>query len=297
MRLSFSTLGCPDWSLRQIIDLARRERYDGIELRFVEGDDALWKRPELTGSALGETKAALRDANLVVSCIDTGCFFHHPDAASRGRALDEARRMLALAAALDAPAIRVFGDRVQPGATREATEGWIADAMHTLGDDARAAGLEAWLETHGDFAAARDTSAILRRAASPGAGVVWDPANAFAERGERPDVGYPVLGGLVRHVHVKDLRAPEPAVAAGGAGCWTPALIGAGHFPAGQVIAVLLAAGYRGHVSFEWEKKWHPSIPDPNVALPHFARWAREAVARRSRDQHTEAAASTAGRG
>ena len=60
---------------------------------------------------------------------------------------------------------------------------------------------------------------------------------------------------------------------------WFSSEMGAGHFPAGQVIARLLAIGFGGHVSFEWEKKWHPSIQDPEVALPHFARWAKQAAA------------------
>ena len=36
MKVSFSTLACPDWTMRQIIAMAAGERYDGIELRFVE---------------------------------------------------------------------------------------------------------------------------------------------------------------------------------------------------------------------------------------------------------------------
>ena len=36
---------------------------------------------------------------------------------------------------------------------------------------------------------------------------------------------------------------------------------------------------YEGFISFEWEKKWHPSIADPEIALPHFARWFRESWA------------------
>ena len=29
-------------------------------------------------------------------------------------------------------------------------------------------------------------------------------------------------------------------------------------------------------VSFEWEKKWHPEIPEASIALPHFAKWWAE---------------------
>jgi hypothetical protein len=28
--------------------------------------------------------------------------------------------------------------------------------------------------------------------------------------------------------------------------------------------------GYDGYYSFEWEKKWHPYLPEPEVAFPHF---------------------------
>jgi sugar phosphate isomerase/epimerase len=244
MKVSFSTLGCPDWTLRQVIDLARRERYDGIELRFIQGDAALWKRAEFTGSGLAGTVAELGGAGLVVSCVDTSCFFHDPDPSERQRTLEEGRRMVALAAALGAPGVRIFGDRVQPGATRQETEAWIAEALHALGEEAAAAGLEAWLETHGDFASAEATSRILARAGTRGVGVVWDPANAFAESGEHPGDGFAGLDGLVRHVHLKDLRPVSSSGAAKPDSAWQPTLIGTGEFAAGEVVALLRGAGF-----------------------------------------------------
>jgi sugar phosphate isomerase/epimerase len=278
MKVSFSTLGCPDWTLQQVIDLARRERYDGIELRFIQGDAALWKRAEFTGSGLADTVAELGGAGVVVSCVDTSCFFHDPDPAERRRTLEEGRRMVALAAALGAPGVRIFGDRVQPGATRHETEAWIAEALHVLGEEAAAVGLEVWLETHGDFASAEATSAILAGAGTRGAGVVWDPANAFAESGEYPSDGFAKLGDLVRHVHLKDIRLVSSPGRAKQALVWQPTLIGTGQFAAAEAVTLLCWAGFAGHASFEWEKRWHPSIEEPEVALPHFARWFRQAL-------------------
>jgi sugar phosphate isomerase/epimerase len=274
MRLSFSTLGCPAWTLPQVVTCAAREGYDGIELRFVEGDAALWQRPEFTGSGLRETVRRLRDAGLVVSCLDTSCFFHHPDPPERRRTLDEGRRMATLAAALGAPGIRIFGDRVQAGTTREDTEAWIADGLQALGEYAGSAGLQAWLETHGDFATARATAAILGRVSCSTVGVIWDPANAFTEFGELPATGWSVIGDRVRHVHLKDARPPA-APQATPSTPWEPVLIGAGRFPAQDVIAVLDRAKFGAFVSFEWEKRWHPAIEEPEVALPHFAAWYR----------------------
>jgi glucosamine-6-phosphate deaminase len=280
VKLSFSTLGSPSWGLERVLDVAGREGYDGVELRFLENDDALWARPELSGSRLGETRRRLQDAGLVVSCVDTRSFFHDPEPAARARALDEASRSLELAARLGAPGIRVFGDRVQPGADLAATRGWIAEAMQALAEAGARTGVEAWIESHGDFARAADTLSILELVPSRAAGVVWDPANAF-EAGEAPAEGPRVLGERIRHVHLKDLAR---ARAAEGGTAWKPVLVGEGEFPAADVLALLHHAGYDGFVSFEWEKRWHPQIEEPEVALPRFARWAAS-VLRRLHDQ------------
>jgi glucosamine-6-phosphate deaminase len=269
VKLSFSTLGCPAWSLAEVIDGAGRHGYDGVELRFLENDDALWARPELSGSGLAETRARLRDAGLEVSCVDTRSQFHHPDRAAREAAIEEARLSLELAARLGAPGIRVFGDCVQPGQDRETTRAWIADALARLGEAARPLGVEVWIESHGDFARAPDTLAVLPEGALP-VGVVWDPANAF-EAGEEPRDGLAVLGPRARHVHLKDVARDGADEGRRG---WVPRLPGEGHFRPARVLELLRARGYDRWVSFEWEKRWHPALAEPEVALPHFVRWA-----------------------
>jgi glucosamine-6-phosphate deaminase len=264
MKLSFSTLGCPRWSLNAIIDAAGRYGYDGVELRFIEDDDALWARAELTGSGLRETRARLRDAGLAVSCVDSRSFLHHPPGKERDRALDEAVRCAELAARLGAAGIRVFGDKVQDGQDRDSTRRLVAEGLGQIAGKTRPLGVEVWIESHGDFARARDTLDVVERTGSDGAGVLWDPANAF-EAGEDPAEGYAVLRDLVRHVHLKDLHDDS-----------SPALPGRGSFGPQRVLALLSAAGYDRWVSFEWEKKWHPGIEEPEVALPHFIRWASQ---------------------
>ena len=48
-------------------------------------------------------------------------------------------------------------------------------------------------------------------------------------------------------------------------------LMGRGQFPAEEVLEALRGAGYDGFVSFEWEKRWHPEIDEPEVAFADFA--------------------------
>jgi sugar phosphate isomerase/epimerase len=267
MKISFSTLACPDWKLPQIVAIASAAGYDGIELRFVENEDSLWKLPVFKGRELTATKRTLSDHGLSISCVDTSCRFHWPDAGERLQWLAEGERMADLAAALGAPGIRVFGDTIQPGADRAATRKWIADSMRTLAEKIGPDGVEVWLETHGDFANAPETAEILAEVGSSKIGAVWDPANCFLECGEQPQEGAVRLGAMIRHMHIKDLRKSSDS--------WKLVLTGEGDFPLHEVRAALGQLGYDRFVSFEWEKKWHPEIADAEIALPHFARWFR----------------------
>ncbi len=109
---------------------------------------------------------------------------------------------------------------------------------------------------------------ILRRSGSPNTGAVWDPANCFIEAQESPADGAAKLSSTIRHTHIKDLRQKNES--------WEHVLTGEGSFPLKQQMEALQELNYDRFVSFEWEKKWHPEIPDAEVALPHFIRWFRQ---------------------
>jgi sugar phosphate isomerase/epimerase len=264
MKISFSTLACPDWSMRQIIQLAADAGYDGIELRFVEGEDSLWKLAAFSGTQMAETRRALTDHGLAIACVDTSCRFHSPHARERELAIAEAERMSDMAAELGAPGIRVFGDTIQPGADRDSTRNWIAESIRKVADRTAEKGVQVWIETHGDFVAAAETTAILRQCSSPSIGVVWDPVNSLVATGEPLADGAALLRSAIRHIHVKDFRHCADGV--------QYVLTGQGAFPWHDLSAALKQLGYSGFVSFEWEKKWHPELEDATIAVPHFAK-------------------------
>ncbi len=157
------------------------------------------------------------------------------------------------------------------GADRESTQSWIAESVRSLADIAESRGVEVWIENHGDFVTAAQTAAILKQADCPNVGVVWDPANSFVAAQERPAAGAALLGEAIRHVHIKDLQRQQDT--------WSYVLTGEGEFPLHELKSALDQLQYDRFLSFEWEKKWHPSIADPEIALPHFARWFRKSCA------------------
>lgn len=264
MKISFSTLACPDWNIGQAVDIATQCGYEGIELRFLQGEDSLWKLPDFQGAGLGRTKQRIRDAGLTVCCVDTSCRFDSPDAEERHRWIEEGQRMAVLAEELGAPGIRVFGDRIQEGESREATQGWIVECLGSLSGQTK---VGVWLETHGDFSRSKDVKPIISQCEK--LDVIWDPAAAFVEARERPAESSQGIQTAIRHVHIKDLRWDEN-------GRWSPILTGEGEFPLAEMKDSMRAMNYEGFLSFEWEKKWHPEIEPAEIALPQFANWFRD---------------------
>jgi sugar phosphate isomerase/epimerase len=167
--------------------------------------------------------------------------------------------------------LRVFGDTIRPGTDRKSTQGWIADSIRTLAGIAKSRGVEVWIENHGDFVTAEQTAAILTQADCSNAGVVWDPANSYAAVQEQPAEGAALLGVAIRHVHIKDIQRHQNG--------WTYVLSGQGEFPFVALKSALDELHYDRFLSFEWEKKWHPSLADAEIVLPHFARWFRKSCA------------------
>jgi len=268
VKICFSTLACPSWTLDQVVNIAARSGYDGIELRFLEGEDSIWKLPAFQPASLKTSIKKILDRGLSVACVDTSCRFHSPDPQERASWVDEGMRMAELASSLGAPGIRVFGDKIQPGADRASTRHWIAEGIRYLTEKTGPLGVGVWLETHGDFASSAETMAILEESGCEDAGVVWDAANAFADGKEQPLDGICAFGNRLQHVHLKDLECR--------AGRWQPVLSGEGQFPMREIVGELEQQKYDRFLSFEWEKKWHPHLAEPEISIPHFAHWFQQ---------------------
>src|SRR5262245_28388899 len=127
IKLAFSTLGCPNWQLGQIVESAERLGYDGVELRGIGGTLDLLGRSEFTSSNISTTRKQFEDRNLEICCVDTSCVFHSRNQRERRAQVDVALAHAQLAAELRAPFIRVFPDKIQAGATREETRDFIVE--------------------------------------------------------------------------------------------------------------------------------------------------------------------------
>jgi sugar phosphate isomerase/epimerase len=272
--IAVSTLGCPRWDWSTIVKNTSQAGFAALELRGIQDQMDLTKCAEFGGTRLKGTLRELAAAGLVISDLGASAQMHEPDPAKRARHMDEARRFITLAHELHAPYVRVFPDRFVPGEDKRVTFARISDGLHELGEYARPAGVTIILESHGEFRRGEDIIPILEGARSKHVAFLWDAHHTCVE-GEKPADTFGQLGKYTRHTHLKD-SAPIPGRPKGER---RYVLTGTGDVPVSETVRVLARNGYKGYYCFEWEKRWHPEIEEPEVAFPHYARTMRKYLA------------------
>jgi sugar phosphate isomerase/epimerase len=193
---------------------------------------------------------------------------HHSDAAERQKNMDEAKRFIDLASELQCPYIRVFPNSFPKDEDRNATIDRITKGLLELGDYAKNTNVTILMESHGEVVWSKDLERITTGAAHPHVGLVWDIVNMWSVTKEAPSAVYGVLKKFIRHTHIKDLNL------ANGKEQYT--LLGKGESPIFEGIDTLRKDGYKGYYSFEWEKLWHPELPEPEIALATYPKTMKE---------------------
>jgi sugar phosphate isomerase/epimerase len=267
VRIAFSTLAFPDATLATAVSLGRRWGYGGVELRLVDGELI---DPAMPASARAEVRRTVAAAGLPVVAVDSSVRLTGDGPGP------ELRRFLELASDWEAPLVRVFGGalaEVGPddggtsgGTTRQAQLEAAARVLEAAAPAAERLGVAIGVETHDAFSASSTLAELLAMAGSSAVGAVWDSHHPH-RMGERPAEVYERIGARTLLAQVKDARrAPERDDG------WQLVLLGDGEVPVREMLALLGAGGYQGWVSVEWEKRWHPEIEAPEVALPQHLR-------------------------
>jgi sugar phosphate isomerase/epimerase len=270
--LAFSTLGCPKWDWRRILDEAAQHGYAALELRGLQAEMDLSKAAQFTGTKLKESLQDLAALDLKIADLGASANLHEPDAKRRAAQMDEAKRFIDLAAQLKARYVRVFPNALVKGEEKAVTIARIVAGLRELGDYAKGSQVEVIVESHGEFTNAPLLSEIVVGAKHPNVAFLWD-AHHTCVAGEKPETTWQALKKYVRHTHLKDSVAQE------GNGGRRYVLLGQGSVPVRETVNVLVRGGYKGYYCFEWEKRWHPALEEPEVAFPHYAQTMREYLA------------------
>jgi len=271
-RIAFSTLAFPEATLAAAALLGRRWGYTGIELRLIDGELI---DPSMPATDRARVKQTVTAAGLPVVAVDSSIRLTDDDP---GPGL---RRFLELASDWESPLVRVFGGAL--AADEPARHRQLQAAARVLESSVPLAarlGVAIGVETHDAFSASSVVAELLAlvdpEATRSGViGAVWDSHHPY-RMGERPTEIWANLGPRILLVQVKDARRTGGRAEDD----WQLVPLGEGEVPVRDMLGLLAAAGYPHWISVEWEKRWHPEIAEPEVALPqHLAlltTWLKE---------------------
>ncbi|NLJ74805.1 MAG: sugar phosphate isomerase/epimerase [Firmicutes bacterium] len=261
MKLSFSTLACVDWDLPKIAELADEWGYDGVELR-VSGNQHV--SPDLSQEERKSIRRLFSRYGLAIPCLAAYTRFAFSEKERRQDNIEELKRVIDLAHDLECPYVRTFGANSDQLFDQETLVEWIAHALMTVDDYAASRGVRVLLETHDVLSRGVDVKRVFEKTGPISAGVLWDVKHPLM-KGEAVGETIEHIGDLVYHVHIKDwLTVP-------GLDQERLLLVGAGELPLAAILEHLEDINYKGYLSLEWEKLWHPDIEDSYIAIYQYA--------------------------
>jgi sugar phosphate isomerase/epimerase len=266
MKLAFTTLACPKWSLGQVIDAAQRNGYEGLELRLLDGEIL---SADLDKTTRDRVQSQCTAAGLKIICVDTSIRIATQNMEGRIAQIRDGMSYLEMAAGWDAPFIRVFGGTPEGTPKAEAIK-VSTECMATLAKRGQELGITVLLETHDAFSSSTAVMDVLNQV--PEGGALWDMLHPYRV-GEQPAETAACLADRCYHVHVKDGRRSDGET-------WNLTLLGEGDVPVPSILSTLHGRNYNGWLSVEWEKKWHPEIAEPEIAIPQHAELLRKYLAR-----------------
>ncbi|MCL2363743.1 MAG: sugar phosphate isomerase/epimerase [Defluviitaleaceae bacterium] len=257
MKLCFSTLGCPDWDITQVAQNAAAYGFDGVELRI---RDDRHVDPALTKNERAHIKDMFAARGVDIPIISGYTTFYGSDPTRLKENEDKLIINAELAADLGVKYVRTFIGEL--GAFTEVG----AQYLHAAGNRAAALGVTVLVEIHDVINSGKKAAELIDMVNSPGVAILWDIHHSLRD-GESPQDTWRHVGAHIRHVHIKDADAAHNLC-----------LMGEGVLPVPAIIKLLAEKNFDGFLSFEWEKMWVPSLPNPEIALPHYLAYMRELV-------------------
>ena len=269
-KMSFTTLGCPDWSFDKILDEAQKMGYSGIEIRGIEGKMLAEEMPQFFLENKEATLAALKAHDLEM--VGFGSSVRFDDPGKFDSFIDEGKKTIDVCQRMGIPYVRVFGDNIPQGEDEASVIARVAKGAQLLAEYGEGKGVQILLETHGDFNTIERVKGVFDQVKSRNFNLLWDVGNTDMAYGDNFIEFYKVFKDRIVHTHFKD----HVRGTAGDKRSYKHCRLDEGEVPIKAIVKQLLDDGYKGYFCLEWEKKWHPDLPDPEIAFPDFVRILNE---------------------
>ncbi len=269
MKLSFSTLSCPDWSFREIYATAADLGYNGIEIRGIADEIYAPKIPAFSDKKIESTIGHLSRRSLEIPILTTGAYIinnHNPDAIYQ-----EILEYSELASKLGVKYIRILVERTPAPEITNINIDACASLFSSLCDLADKYNVTLLTETNGALANSSICKKFIELVNRENCGVIWDAHHPIRFFNETPEYTVNNIGKYIKHVHLKDSLVDS-------SGKITYQLTGYGTIPFIQIVDSLADIGYDGYLSYEWVKRWSRELAEPGVALYQYINYMKRII-------------------
>ncbi|MDD7555865.1 AMP-binding protein [Ruminococcus sp.] len=264
MKISFSTIACPDYSWVDIYSMAKDLGFDGIEIRGMGDDFAAYKAMPFTEANRPKTMAKLKALNIEIPCLSSGCCLKNRE--REAETIEELTEYCKLAQQINAPYIRVLAD-LEAAPNGEVDDAYVAQQLRKLAPIAEEYDVTLLVETNGVYSDTRRLRALLDSVGSHKIAALWDMHHPYRFAGESPEQTVANLGERIKYVHTKDSVMEDGKV--------VYKMMGEGDLPIQEMIEALKSIQYTGYISLEWVKLWMPNLLDAGVVFPQYAEFMK----------------------
>ncbi len=256
MKIAFSTLGCPNYSFKDICIMAKDLGFQGIEVRQIDSENV---RSPFAPDKCEETAKRLRTMRLGVPCLSTGCCLNDVEKKAENR--KEILGYIDTAFAIGTPYVRVLVE--ETAAPKSVVDDDVVyNELMELIPYAEEKNVTILLETSGAYGDTERLRALLDRVQSDYIGALWDMHHPYRYFHEKPEKTLQNLGAYIKHVHIKDSVISD--------GKTVYKILGEGDLPLDDMLLALRSINYEGFVSLEWIKQWAPDLMDADIVFPQF---------------------------
>jgi len=265
MKLSFSTVGCPDWTFEEIFAAAKDFGYGAIEIRGMGKEIHATKLSIFSGANACATMQKLRGANLEISLFASNAVIGSPDTAEESRA--EALEYIDLAAKTGVKYVRLL---ISPRPEAEPADIDAAAVVYSaVCEYGKERGVTPLIETNGIFAESKILAKFMDTIPGDNKGVLWDINHPCRYFGETARHTFDNIGPYVKYLHIKDsvYNAETKKI--------EYRMPGHGDLPVYDILKLMSQINYDGYLSLEWTKRWVSELQEPGIVFSYYVNYMK----------------------
>jgi sugar phosphate isomerase/epimerase len=190
------------WDLPTLLKICSAVGISPVELRTTHRHGV---EPSLNKAGRRDVRQRFKDAGVAIWGCGTTCEFHDPDPARVRENIETCKRFVDLVADLGGRGVKVRPNGLPKGVPVEQTLARIGKALVVCGQAAAAAGLEIWVEVHGNGTShPPHMRRIMELCGHPQVGLTWNCNSTDLKNGSVADY-FRLLQPWIRSCHINEL--------------------------------------------------------------------------------------------